>query len=258
MKKKILSVIAVLSIITLYFAGCGKKEVIPTPVLLPLVEGTEIKYVSFVTDSLKAIQHQLEYLPRHYVRSDEINNKQRHFYVENNRLNHYSVLKNGTIETRVQVDIAAFAAAAGLPYVQPVNFSYPRVVFRKEKGFGTRWQVHADTTVIIHDKLQQPRTLSFVHEADARLEEWTDLFVPASPKEKLHVLNVHWLHFTNYLYDHSSGDTLWVQRGEGREFFHPEFGLARAMSNYTTRKKGEAAIYRQSTMDLYLMVIPNK
>ena len=258
MKRTILIIFTALSITTIYLTSCGKKEIIPTPVLLPLVEGSEIKYVSFVTDSLKAIQHQLEYLPRHYVRSDEINGKERHFYVENNRLNNYSVLKNGAIETRVQVDIAAFAAAAGLPYSQPVPFSYLRVIFRKEKGFGTSWKVYADTTVIVKDREQQPRTLSFVHEADARLEDWTDLYVPASPKEKLRVLNVHWLHFRNYLYDHTTGDTLWVQRGEGRELFHPEFGLARAMSNYTTRKKGEAAIYRQSTMDLYLMVIPSK
>jgi len=232
--------------------------VIPTPVLLPLEENSEIKYISYVTDGLKQIQHQLEYIPRFYVRTDSSGKKNIHYYIENNKLNSYIVDEQGTLATRVQLDLATYSLAAGFPYREPVPYSYQRLVFKKQEGFGTSWSVEADTQFVQFDAQQQPHTLAYGHRGYARLEGWTSLAVPASKTENLQVLDVRWRHLLNYLLDKTTGDTLWVQRGEGHEYFEPRFGLARSMSNYTIRKKGEAPVYRLSTMDLYLMIIPSK
>ncbi|HNW60232.1 MAG TPA: hypothetical protein PKI62_11190 [bacterium] len=239
-------------------AGCGKRESIPVPVYLPLSEGSQIKYVSYVTDSLRRIQHAMEYFPRYYLRSDSSTAIKRHFYIENNKLNSYSVDPQGRITTHVAVDLATYAAAAGFPYRAPVPFAYPRQVFSKEKGFGTTWSARADTQFTVLDTASQPRTLEFGYRGEARLAGWAEITVPASKFEKLHVLDVHWPRLVNYLIDHDSGDTLWVQHGAGHEYFDPRFGLARSTSDYTVHKKGEAPVYRQSTLDLYLMLIPAK
>jgi hypothetical protein len=250
--------LGVVSVWILFSLACRKQEEIPVPVLLPLKEGSQIKYVSYVTDSLKQIKHQLEYIPRYYVRTDSTVRVKRHYFVERNKLSSYRVDSKGKIETWIQIDLAAYAAAAGFPYHEPVEFSYWRPVFQKEKGFGTQWTAAADTEFTLVDAQQKTHKIAFGHRGKARLDGWAEITVPASKGEKLRVLNVHWLEYSNFLVDRESGDTLWVQRGEGRELFEPSFGMARAMSNYTTRRKGEAPIYRQSTLDLYLMMIPGK
>ncbi len=239
-------------------AGCGKRESIPVPVFLPLAEGSQIKYVSYVTDSLRRIQHALEYFPRYYVRSDSSTAVKRHYYIENNKLNSYSVDPQGRITLQVQVDLATYAAAAGFPYGMPVFFSYPRLAFDKTRGVGTTWSVRADTQFIVVDAEKNARALEFGYRGEARLEGWSEVTVPASHGQKLKVLDVRWPLLLNYLRDRASGDTLWVQRGEGHEYFDPRFGLARSTNNYTIRKKSEAPVYRQSTLDLYLMIIPSK
>jgi hypothetical protein len=256
LKKTVLGIGFIIALIIV--SSCGKKEKIPVPVLLPLQEGSQIKYVSYVTDSLRQIQHVLEYIPRYYVRTDSSAGLKRYYYVEKNKLNSYLVDEKGCLSTRIQLDLAAYATMAGFPYHEPISFSYWRPIFKKEEGFGTNWTVQADTQFVIYDAQQKLHALEFGHHSKARLDGWSDIYVPASKGEKMRVLNVHWLEFRNFLYDSGSGDTLWVQRGEGRELFEPKFGLARAMNNYTTRKKGEAPQYRQSTLDLYLMIIPGK
>ena len=237
---------------------CGKKDSIPTPILLPLMENSEIKYVSYVTDSLRQIQHQMEYGSRFYLRTDSVENKQVHYYLEKNKRNFYTVDEHGTVVTAIELDLASYGLAGGFPYQQPIPFAYPRTVFKKERGFGTTWTVQADTQFVLADAQGQPHRLEFCHHSEARLQGLEQVTVPASPGKPLKVLDVRWPRFVNYLYDHTTGDTLWVQRGEGHEYFEPRFGLARSMSNYTIRKKGEAPVYRLSTMDLYLMIIPSK
>ena len=116
--------------------NCSKREEIPTPALLPLQEGSQIKYVSYLTDSLRQIQHQMEYIPRYYVRSDSSTAGKRHYYVEKNRLCSYRVDTKGGLDAEVQLDLSAYAAAAGFPYKEPILFSYWRPLFRKEEGFG--------------------------------------------------------------------------------------------------------------------------
>jgi uncharacterized protein YbdZ (MbtH family) len=250
---KISSLAALASIL----AVCGPKKTIPTPVLLPLAEGSQIKYVSYVTDRLKQIQHQLEYIPRYYSHSDSLQQPKIHYYIEANKLNQYSVDERGTLISRANVDLSTFALAAGFPYREPISFSYPRKIFEKRNGFGSVWSVKADTQIVVLDSLQKPHQLGFGHRGTACLEGWSEVAVPASPSAKLKVLDVHWTQLQNYLIDSTSGDTLWVQRGEGHEYFEPRFGLARATKNYTVQKKGESPAYRQSTMDLYLMIIPS-
>lgn len=247
-----------LFIVMILFAGCGKRESIPVPVYLPLVEGSQIKYVSYVTDSLRRIQHELEYFPRYYVRSDSTTAIKRHYYIENNQLNSYTVDPQGRITLQVQVDLATYAAAAGFAYHEPVPFRYPRTVFDKSRGVGTTWSVRADTQFVTVDGTNSTRTLEYGYRGEARLEGWSEVTVPASRGQKLRVLDIRWPRLMNYLRDQTTGDTLWVQRGEGHEYFDPRFGLARSTNNYTIRKQDDRPVYRQSTLDLYLMLIPNK
>ncbi|OPZ67293.1 MAG: hypothetical protein BWY83_02648 [bacterium ADurb.Bin478] len=242
----------------LLFAACDKRQNIPTPLLLPLVEKSEIKYVSYVTDSLKQIQHQLEYLPRYFSRTDSSGREKVHYYIENNRLNSYREDADGTLTARVHLDLAGFAQAAGFPYREPSPFSYQRVIFKKQQRFRTTWSVQADTQFVALDAQGQSHTLEFGHRGFARLKGWADVTVPASHNEKLRTLNVQWPRLYNYLYDRTAGDTLWSQNGDGNEYFEPRFGLARVAGNYTVRKKGAAPVYCMSTMDLYLMIIPGQ
>ncbi|NLP10722.1 hypothetical protein GX408_10040 [bacterium] len=239
-------------------AVCTKRQDIPTPPLLPLAEHSEIKYVSYVTDSLKRIQHQLEYLPRYFSRTDSSGGVKVHYYIENHRLNSYREDADGTLTACVHLDLAGFAFTAGFPYREPIPFSYQRVIFKKQKRFRTVWSVQADTQFVALDGQGQPHTLEFGHRGVARLNGWVEVTVPAAHYEKLRTLNVHWLRLYNYLYDHTAGDTLWSQNGDGNEYFEPRFGLARVAGNYTVRKKGAAPVYRMSTMDLYLMIIPSQ
>lgn len=251
-KRCLLLLLAILAL------SCSRHAEIPVPVLLPLEQGSEIKYVSYVTDSLKQILHPLEYFPRYYVRSDSSASVQKHYYIENKQLNYYQVDRHGEIATRVVLDLGAFAAAAGLPYTEPIPFTYWRTVFKKDRGIGTRWSVAVDTQIVVRDAAAQLRTLKFGHFGQARLEDWTEVTVPASKGEILRVLNVHWTDMVTFLYEPASGDTLWSQHAEARELYEPRFGLTRSMSSYRIHKLGSPSLYRQSTMDLYLLMIPDK
>lgn len=235
-----------------------KKETLPTPLLLPHDDRSEVKYVCYITNDQRELQHDMTYLSRFYVRTDSSTGKHIHYYIENNKLIRYYGDDDGTLWQEVKLDLAVYALNAGYPYREPIPFSYWKPIFRKKQGFGSEWDVNVDTTYTVDDSTNQPHEFQFTFAGEARLDGWTDLIVPARRDSALRVLNVHWKSFTQSVYDRTAKDSVWVQRGEGREFFHPQFGLARSMSDYTVMRKNQAPVSRKSTMDLYYMLIPNR
>ncbi|MDZ7377019.1 MAG: hypothetical protein ONB13_10400, partial [candidate division KSB1 bacterium] len=74
--------------------------------------------------------------------------------------------------------------------------------------------------------------------------------------KKLKVRQVTWQPISFLLYDETSNDTLFHKIGTASDYFEPELGLVRAISDYDLLLKGNPKTFQKSTYELYHIFLP--
>lgn len=251
MKKSIL----ILSITAAIVVNC-QKSVNITPVLVPLSEKARVQFISYVTNEKKELLRAMEYFDRNYIYTDTVGTRKIHYYIEQGQLHGFYTDRQGSLFLQIKVDIASYALNAGFTYQNPILYTFWKPIFKRNDGIGTSWIVQTDTQFVALDPNGKQHTLKFQFSAKARFVGWENVRVPADKSKLFKALKVHWEKFEYSLFDMTNSEMVWLQKGDAADYFEPKFGLLRSIADYTISKKNEPDVFRKSTWELYLMILP--
>jgi len=252
MKKCVSSLIVILMIAGL---GCSKKKE-PCPVFYPVREGAKLNFISYVTNRNNEILYPFDYSERRYIYSDTVAGKVIHYYIEKGALCSFFYDDSCTIWNKIPMDLAALAVSCGFTYRDSVILSFWKPVIKVHHGVNTAWHVHKDTTFVAPPSDGKDHVLRYEFSGSAQYKGWTQVIVPENRTKKLSVRQVTWEPVSYLLYDQTTNDTLFFKSGSASDYFEPELGLVRSISDYDLLLKGKPKTFQKSTYELYHIFLP--
>ncbi len=252
MKKYTLVLFGILLIIGF---SCSKKKE-PCPVFYPVKEGAKLNFISYVSNRNNEMLYPFDYSERRYIYSDTLNGRIFHHYIEKGMMCAFFTDDSCTIWNKIPIDLAALAVNCGFSYRDSVILSFWKPVIKVNKGLNTAWSVYKDTTFVAPAPDGKDHILRYQFYGSAQYKGWTEVVVPENRTKKLSVRQVTWEPINYLLYDETTSDTLFYKFGIASDYFEPELGLVRSISDYDTKTKGKPKAFQKSTYELYHIFIP--
>ncbi|MDW7680446.1 MAG: hypothetical protein SCK70_07760, partial [bacterium] len=190
--------------------------------------------------------------------SDTIATRLIHYYIEKNKKSSFFNDDSCTIWHRTSVDLSALALSCGFTYRDSVHLVFRKPVFKVNNGVNTRWNLKIDTMFSARAADGAEHLLQYKFSGSAQYKGWSEVTVPENQTRRLKVRHVQWNPVQYLLYDRTTNDTLYVHHGTASDYFEPELGLVRSISDYEVTWKGKPTALRKSTWELYQVFIPSQ
>jgi hypothetical protein len=235
----------------IFVLSCGPDRF--APVVIKTEPGSILNFAGFTTNEKKEILHTISHFPKTYIGADTTEEHILHrFLVKNNLLRFYNT-KDRSLFEQSQVDLGSLALSLGFPFEKSLIFTFWKQSYSGKKG---KWVVKADTTFTLRDSTGQTHRLSYRFTATGYDRGMTEVYVPQDRFQPYQALRVEWNPFQSTLYDHTSGDSLLIQKGTQNYFYEPRLGMIRLLSDYTLKEKGVPLVIRESTWELMSVDTP--
>jgi len=246
-----------LIIIAIVSASC-KKKMESCPIFFPVKPDAKLSFMSYVTTPQNEILYPFEYFDRRYAYTDTIAARLIHYYIEKNKKSSFLTDDSCTIWHRTSVDLSALALSCGFAYRDSVHLVFWKPVIKVNKGVNTRWSFKIDTTFYGLAADGAEHLLHYKFSGSAQYKGWSEVIVPENRTRRLKVRHVQWNPIQYLLYDRTTNDTLYSHQGTASDYFEPELGLVRSISDYDVTWKGKPMASRKSTWELYQVLIPSQ
>jgi hypothetical protein len=232
-------------LLLIFILSCGQDRF--APVVIKTEPGSILNFAGFTTNDEKEILHNISHFPKTYIGADTAKERIVHRYLVKNNLLRFYTTEDRSLYEQSQVDLASLSLSLGFPFEKPLVFTFWKQSYSGTKG---KWQVDVDTTFTLHDSTGQEHRLSYRFSATGYDRGMTEVYVPEDRFQPYQVLRVEWDPFQSTLYDHTSGDSLLIQKGTQNLFYEPRLGMIRMLSDYTLEEKGASPVPRKSTWEL--------
>jgi len=245
-----------LMIILISFSCRDEEEQVRVSVM-PLNVGAELHFRGFVTDSEEELVSQIHNFSRKVVYEDTLSKQPIFAYISNNKKTKFYTEANGTVWQYHSENLGDRILQYGLSYKQPVVLSYWEILLKVDEGVGTEWSVLIDTTFDAVSLDGKPQRIQYLKQGEGRYEGWTETFIPEpNTYNYVPVVDAHWYELNTYLLNQTTGDTLFSSSGTAHQYFEPDLGSIKYISDFTKTEIGQPTIPLHGTWELMAKDIP--
>lgn len=241
--------------------SCNKKEEV-TVYALPEVNNAEMFYRGFVTDDNEELVSEIYNFSKKVTRTDTVNGQSVFVYnvggqngANRGRDTFFYTDEDGTVWERTIVDIGARVVNYGFSYRTPQLFSPWEILLKMDDGVGTEWEVNQDTTFSVYSLDGQTHEIRYIKKGKARFEGRSLTFLPEL-QENVEALDAHWYDLSTYFIDQTTSDTLFATEGIAHQYFTPESGAVKYVTNFTQKEKNQEKRALRGTWELMRKEIP--
>lgn len=232
------------------FFSCKKEEPVYFSVL-PDDKEKELHFRGYVTDENEELLSQIYYFSRKLVEQDTTNGHAEYVYESNDERTKFYVDDAGTIWQLNEDDIGKRIVMYDLSYKQPLIARYWQILLKLDEGKGTEWRVNVDTTFKAVNLEGDPQVIRYVKQGKARYEGWTKAFIPEPTiYNNIPVVEANWYELNSYIINQTTGDTLFASLGTAHQYFDPELGAIKYITDFTKNEIGKEPVLLQGTWEL--------
>jgi len=235
--------------------ACNQPETARVSVM-PLVDKAALHFRGFVTNVNGDLVSDIKNFTRTVIRRDSVDHKPVHVYLSESQQTSFYADEAGTVWERATEDLGLRVVSYGLSYRAPIIFSYWHPLLKVDKGQGTKWQVEVDTTFETLDLKGETQRIRYRYEGKARYEGWTEVIVPES-KKPYRAMTAYWYAANTFITNATRGDSLFASRGWARQYFTPELGAIKYITDFTKSEIGKKPVSLRGTWELMGKNIPD-
>lgn len=228
--------------------ACKKTEAI-NATIVPLKGDETLYFRGYVTDDAKELVSKIHDFSRSFSGIDTLNGKQVYLYSSNGKSTPFYIDKKGTIRELRTFNLGDRLLVYNIRTAEPVQIKYWETVFKKDKGVGTEWQVVVDTTVSALGAGAKPIQIRYHYSAKARNEGWQQTFIPKT-YDYVRAVDVYWYDIETYIINVTAKDSLFVRRGTAHQYFDPDLGVIKYISDYKEKGQDTSYVSRHGTWEL--------
>ena len=255
---KIAKGVAVISILFLV-SSCGDKNKPVITHIMPTSEKARLDFIGYATNEKFELTHEMTYFSRTYIGEIEIDGKNVHQYISNNKITQFYTDEKGNLLELSKDNIENRIVQYGLYTKTPIEIKYWKPLLKFEKGLETRWEIQTDTTFTAYDDKGRAHEIEYFDYGQAKYDGWSEVAVPYRRDEPYRVMNTFWPRIATYYYDKTTGDSLYVRRGKARQLFEQKFGAIRFITDYVYKFKGDTVYtFRRGTWELKSKYLPGE
>ena len=129
------------------------------------------------------------------------------------------------------------------------------IILKVNDGVGTEWSVSVDTTFDAITLQGKTERIRYIKQGKARYEGRTETFIP-EPYAIVPVLDAHWYELSTHIINESTGDTLFSTSGIAHQYFEPDLGAIKYITNFTKTEIGEPTLALRGSWELMRKEIP--
>jgi len=235
--------------------ACNQPETTRVSVM-PLVDEAALHFRGFVTNVNGDLVSDIKKFTRTAIRRDTSDGKTEFVYISESQKTPFYTDEAGTVWERATQDLRLRVLAYDLSLRTPIILSYWEPLLKVNKGKGTKWEVTVDTTFDAIDRKGETQRIRYLYKGKARYEGWTEVTVPES-KKPYRAMTAYWYAANTFITNATSGDSLFVSRGWARQYFTPELGAIKYMTDFTKSEIGQKPVSLRGTWELMGKNIPN-
>ncbi len=228
--------------------SCSKKEDVRVTVL-PEKLGEELRFRGFVTDENEELVSQIHNFSKAVSLQDTINGQPVWGYITNGRRVYFYTDENGTVWEKNSNDIGARLVAYEFSYREPLVISNWEILLKVDNGVGTEWETQIDTTFNAITSSGEAQVIRFIKKGKASYDGLSETFLPG-PYENVLAHDAYWHDLQTYIINQSTSDTLFSTVGNAHQYFLPEVGSVKYISNFLKTEKGQEDVNLLGTWEL--------
>ncbi|MFQ5650526.1 MAG: hypothetical protein ACE5IY_11340 [bacterium] len=235
--------------------SCRKSDSI-TINALPQEIGSELYFRGFVTDEEEQLVSEIHNFSKKVTRRDTVDGKPVFVYTvgsgnaaDRTKESYFYTDEDGTVWEHNTTDVGAQLVAYGFSYRNPILLPAWQTLLKVDEGEGTEWQIDIDTTYSAITLSGETQTVRYVKHGRARYEGWSETFLP-EPYKYIPALDVYWYELRTTIINETTSDTLFATEGIAHQYFTPELGAVKYVTNFTLYEQGKEAVARRGTWEL--------
>ncbi len=249
-------VVVLLFTVSLLVVGCEKEKKVFVSVL-PKVLLTEFQFRGFVTDQEEELVSEIHNFTRTVTRRDTVNGREIFAYASNSVESLFYTDEEGTVWEHGKNDIGGRLLKYGFAYKRPVFTKGWQILLRMDDGVGTEWETAIDTTFDAITLSGEGHKIRYMKHGKARYDGWTETFLP-EPYANIPVLDAHWYDLKTVFLNETTGDTLFSSAGSAHQYFAPDLGAVKYITDFVKTEIGGEATSLQGTWELMKKQIPGE
>jgi len=239
-------------VVLILFVHCGNDSEPPVYItVVPPIEGAKLNFVGYVADTELELKSNMYKFSRLFIaQQDSINGQPVFMYISNNKRTKYYTDSNGDVWQYNSEDLFARLIAYGLKTDSAVVVQYWQPLLKTSKGKRTKWSVCIDTTFYAYNSEGEKQKIQYYHYGEAKYIGWSDVFVQESRTVPYRCMNAFWPVLNTYIINHTSGDSIFVRRGNAKQMFEPKLGSIKYATDFTLKEVGKEPVVRKGTWEL--------
>ena len=258
MKSKNLTMLVLFVLILIVYCGNDSEPPVYTTVVPP-IEGAKLNFVGYVADTSFELKSDIYKFSRLFLtQQDSINGQPVYMYISNNKRTKYYTDSDGDVWQYQLEDLSARLLAYGLKTDSAVVIQYKQPLLKTSRGKGTKWRVCIDTTFFAYDSEGKKQKIQYYHYGEAKYDGWSDVFVQERRTVPYRCMNAFWPVLNTYIINHTSGDSIFVRKGNARQMFEPTLGSIKYTTDFTLKEVGKEPVVRKGTWELISKYIPDE
>ncbi len=238
----------------MFFLSCSKEERVYVSVL-PMVKDAELHFRGFVTDEEEELVSKIHHFSKKVARQDTIGGHPVFVSLSNNQETYFYTDEDGTVWESNTIDVGARIVKYGFSYVDTLLVRRWDILLKVNAGVGTEWSVSIDTVFDAITLQGGTERIRYIKQGRARYEGWTETFIP-EPYANVPVLDAHWYDLSTHIINESTGDTLFSTSGIAHQYFEPDLGAIKYITNFTKIEMGEPTLALRGSWELMRKEIP--
>ncbi len=243
-----------LVIIAVSIFSCSKNDETRTTVL-PEKLNSELHFRGFVTDEDEELLSKIHNFSKTVTMQDTVDGQPIWGYIANGKKVFFYTDDNGTVWEKNINDIGGRVVAYGFSYRDPLIIADWEILLRVDDGVGTEWETSVDTTFNAFTNSGETQVIRFIKNGKARYDGLSQTFLPESNKI-VHALDAFWYELETHIVNQSTSDTLFSTVGSAHQYFLPEVGSVKYISNFTKTEKDQEDVKLLGTWELMRKEIP--
>ena len=241
-------------VIFLLFFSCRKEEKVMVTVMPPIVNA-EFQFRGFVTDEEEELVSEIHNFTRTVTRTDTLDGRPVYAYISNNQESLFYTDEAGTVLEKERTDLGARILKYGFAYRNPIVIYKWKTLLKMDEGVGTEWETHFDTTFTAINLKGESQEIRFINNGKARYDGFTETFVPES-YANVRVLDANWYELSTRFINQTTGDTLFSTTGSAHQYFQPDNGAVKYITDFVKVEIDESAVPLRGTWELMRKQIP--
>ncbi len=239
--------------------GCEKAEDKPVHVeVLPPVKGLKFDYNGYATNPEFELKSGINIFTRLFFEKDTINGQPMNVYLSKGKRVPYYTNEKGDVWEQQTEDISAQLLANGLKTDDKIVLKYWKQLLKISKGKKSKWDVLVDTTFYASDADGKKQKIQYYHYGEAYYEGWSQVTVQQRRTIPYRCMTAYWPVVNTFIINHTTGDSIFVSKGNARQVFEPTYGVIKYMVDYTLKEFGKEPVESRGTWELVVAYIPKQ